>query len=58
MNIHTQPVHQLILFLCKDSTLLTLTQREDPWPQFFIFSHQMRPFIVGSDGWPEKAAIV
>lgn len=31
MNIHTQPVHQLILFLFKGSTLLTLTQREDPW---------------------------
>lgn len=33
MHIHSQPVHQL-LFLFKDSTL-TLTQREDPWLQFF-----------------------
>lgn len=44
MNIHTQPVHQLILFLFKDSTLLTLTQTEDLWPQRLVLSHQMLAF--------------
>lgn len=34
MHIHTQPVHQLILFLFKDFMLLTLTQREGPQLQF------------------------
>lgn len=52
MNIHTQPVQLLILFLFKDSTLLTLTLMGDPWPQFLVLSHQMLAFCC-REQWKE-----
>lgn len=56
MNIHTQPVHQLILFLFKDSTLLTLTQTEDLWPQLLVlFSPNAGLSLLGAvDGRPQS----